>query len=271
MARIIAISSQVASGHVGLSAIVPALHTLGHDVIALPTVLLANHPGRQQTFGTRIAPDVLAAMLATLSSNGRLKDIDAVLTGYLPSAEHARVAATLVRDLRTTSPALTYLCDPVLGDDPKGLYIDPVAAAAIRTELLPIADIITPNRFELAWLADLPVENPDAAATAARQLAPACCIATSIPLDQGRLATLAISRTRVDQATVTRRPDVPNGTGDLLSALFLAGTLDRATPVADTLAWAVGAIDGLLAASAGRAEMALVPNLRSLDLQRSTP
>jgi pyridoxine kinase len=254
-----------------LSAIVPALHALGHDVIALPTVLLANHPGRQQTFGTRIAPDVLAAMCATLSANGRLDGIDAVLSGYLPSAEHVRVVANLVRDLRAASPTLTYLCDPVLGDDPKGLYIDPAAAAAIRTELLPLADIITPNRFELAWLSGHPVDGAEPAIAAARHLGRPLCVATSVHITLDQLATLAISPSHVDQATVPRRLDVPNGTGDLLSALVLAGTLVRTTPLAETLAWAVTAIDQLLTASTGQSEMALIPNLQSLVLHRNTP
>jgi pyridoxine kinase len=270
MARIVAISSQVASGYVGLSAIVPALHALGHEVIAVPTVLLSNHPGRQKTFGTRIAPDVLAAMIKTLSSNHRLDGVDAVLTGYMPSAEHVRVIAQCVRDLRTTSPSLTYLCDPILGDDPKGLYIDPAAAAAIRAELLPLADIVTPNRFELAWLSGLPVEGTDTAVAAARQLGRPRCVATSIPVDQSHLATLAITPTSTDQAIVARRPEVPNGTGDLLSALYLAGALDHATPAVMTLNWAVTAIDRLLGASIGQTEIALIANLQSLVLHRNT-
>jgi pyridoxine kinase len=276
MARIVAISSQVASGHVGLSAIVPALQALGHDVIALPTVLLSNHPGRQATFGTRIAPDVVAAMFATLAGNGRLEGVDAVLSGYLPSAEHVRVVANCVRQLRAASPALVYLCDPVLGDDPKGLYIDPAAATAIRVELLPLADIVTPNRFELSWLlSGRPVDGPDTAIAAARLLARPLCVATSIPLDLERLATLAISLDRTDQAAVGRRSEVPNGSGDLLSALFLAGYLaaepDAYARAAAPLTWAVSEIDRILNASVGQAEMALIPNLRSLVLQRSTP
>ena len=45
MARILAISSQVVRGHVGLSAIVPALQRLGHEVLPIPTIILSNHPG----------------------------------------------------------------------------------------------------------------------------------------------------------------------------------------------------------------------------------
>ena len=170
MARILAISSQVASGHVGLSAIVPALQRLGHDIVALPTILLSNHPGRLPASGTRIDPAVLDQMLETLDANGRLDEIDAILTGYLPSAAHVAVAASAVRRCRIKSEGTVFLCDPVIGDDPKGVYIDPEAAAAMRATLLPLADIATPNRFELAWLSDQSVVGPETAIQAARSL-----------------------------------------------------------------------------------------------------
>ncbi len=271
MARILAISSQVASGHVGLSAILPALHALGHEVIALPTVLLANHPGRQPTSGTRVAPDVLAGMVATLVSNGRLAAIDAMLSGYLPSAGHARVVADTVARCRAASPALTYLCDPVIGDDPKGIYIEAAAAEAIRAELVPVADIVTPNRFELAWLAERRVASPADAIAAAHALARPLIVATSIPDGVGKLATLAVSPAAADQVTVMQRTDAPNGTGDLLAALFLAGRLGRNESVAESLSKSVAMIDRILTASAGQPEMALIPALAALALGRRKP
>ena len=96
MARIMVISSQVARGHVGLSAIVPACQALGHEVIALPTILLSNHPGHPHASGERIAPAALERMLDALDANSWLSDIDAVLTGYLPSAEHVQFAVEAV-------------------------------------------------------------------------------------------------------------------------------------------------------------------------------
>ena len=152
MARILVISSQVVSGHVGLSAMVPALQAYGHDVLPVPTILLSNHPGLKPASGTRIEPATLDGIVQTLDQNGCLDRVDAVLTGYLPSAAHVAFAANAIARCRGRNPQLKVLCDPVVGDDPKGLYIDPAAAAAIRVTLVPIADIITPNRFELAWL-----------------------------------------------------------------------------------------------------------------------
>jgi pyridoxine kinase len=260
--KILAISSQVASGHVGLSAMVPAWQALGHEVIALPTVVLSNHPGRQPTHGVRIEAEMLAAMVATLDANGRLEGVDAVLTGYLPSAAHAVMARDVVRRCVRKSARTVYLCDPVLGDDPKGLYIDPLAAAVIGNELVPLADIVTPNRFELAWLTGLRVDGVEGAIAAARALGRPLTVGTSIPADGARLATVAVGRERVDQLFVARREDAPNGTGDLLAALILDGILAgrlRGDPTdACGLAAAVAVIDQILEASVGRAEMDLV-------------
>ena len=267
MARILVISSQVVSGHVGLSAMQPALQALGHDVLALPTIVLSNHPGQQPASGTRIEPAVLATILETLDTNGRLNQIDAVLTGYLPSVAHVDVAAAAIIRCRRHNPNARILCDPVLGDDPKGLYIDPAAANAIRATLMPLADILTPNRFELAWLTGQTVENCATAVAAARTLNRPLVIATSIPAAShsatAQLATLAIGAHAVAEAIVPRRAHAPNGTGDLLAALFLAGYLaPDATPAA-VLAQAVAWVDAVLAASNGDDELdlsALWPN-----------
>ena len=133
MARVLAISSQVARGHVGLSATALALERLGHEVWRLPTILLSNHPGHPRTAAVATPPDKLAAMIDALGANGWLEEVDAVLTGYLPSAAHVAVAAEAVTRVRARAArAVVYVCDPVLGDDPKGLYIAVEAAAAIR-------------------------------------------------------------------------------------------------------------------------------------------
>jgi pyridoxine kinase len=271
MARILAISSQVASGYVGLSAMVPAWHALGHEVIALPTILLANHPGRQATSGVRIDADVLGAILATLDANGRLEGVDAILTGYLPSAAHVAMAREAVRLCKRKSARAIYLCDPVLGDDPKGLYIDLAAADALRNELVSIADVTTPNRFELAWLTRLTVDGPDAAVTAARTLGCALTIATSIPAAGNMLATLAIRGDGVEQRLVTRHADAPNGTGDLLAALILDGVLHPERPLGKVLADAVSAVEHILVAGAGRPEMALIDALAGWQSAREAP
>jgi pyridoxine kinase len=257
VARYLVISSQVAHGHVGLSAIVPALNALGHEVIALPTVLLSNHPGHVKVAGQRIEPDVLGQMVDALDANGRLDEIDAILTGYLPTVEHVRFAAETVRKLWAGMPNNTgsYFCDPVLGDDPKGLYIATAVAHAIKDLLLPLAHTVSPNRFELEWLSGRPVTHLAGAIDAARALGPDKFICpTSIPSGLDDLLTLetfvAADGTFSGKACrVKRRDCVPHGTGDLLSGLLL-------TPL--SLGQAVGSVDAAIEASRGCDELQLI-------------
>jgi len=249
MARFLALSSQVAHGHVGLSAIVPALNMLGHEVIALPTVLLSSHPGHAQVAGERVDPDVLGRMLEALAAGGRLATIDGVLTGYLPTPEHVRVAAAAVTLVRGRGPSTIYLCDPVLGDDPKGLYIDVDAAEAIKTVLVPLADWCSPNRFELAWLTGRTVASAADAIVAGRSLDRHRVFATSIPLGGDKLLTMQIEPANAFGCQVTRQEHVPHGTGDLLSALLLAG---------QALGQAVASVDAAIDQSRGYDELQLI-------------
>lgn len=250
MARLIVISSQVASGHVGLSAIVPALQALGHDVIALPTVLLSNHPGHPHAAGTRIEAAILHRMIEALRRNDFLRDVSTLLTGYLPTPEHVAFVEDTVAQLRAAQPALRYVCDPILGDYPKGLYIDRSAASAIRDRLIPIADLIVPNAFELGWLTDRHPETAEGAEEAARLLAPETCIVTSVPVSPDEIGNLQVNRsgsTRV--ISVARKAGIPNGTGDLLAGLLATGM---------PLELAVEKTETVVQLSEGRPELALI-------------
>ena len=273
MARILAISSQVARGHVGLSIVVPALQALGHEAIALPTVVLSNHPGHAHVAGTRIEPAVLHKMLDALEANGWLAGIDGVLTGYLPSEAHVAFAAEAVGRARAASPRLIYLCDPVLGDDPKGLYIDEAAARATRDRLIGLADIATPNRFELSYLnsAHATVDVRSAADALNFHLACATTVATSIPSHEpGKTMNAMYSRGATALTSVALREGAPHGTGDLFSALLLSAFLDR-PDVFDALALATAGVDAVLAASTGGDELAIAALPGKADAPLSWP
>jgi pyridoxine kinase len=255
LARILAISSQVARGHVGLSAIVPALQRLGHEVLPLPTIILSNHPGHPHVAGTRIAVDTLRQMIEALAKNGWLASIDVVLTGYLPSREHVDCAAEAVALVREHSPAARFVCDPVMGDDPKGLYIAQDAAEAIRDRLVPLADVTTPNRFELSWLSGRTVTETASSLRAAAALAPGAVVATSIP-DGANLANVLALAEQSVCCRVLRRSGVPHGTGDLLSGL-LAGRMAQGRALPDALSLAVGGLERAVARSAGADDLRL--------------
>ena len=258
MARVLTISSQVVRGHVGNSAAVFALQRLGHDVWAMPSVVLSNHPGHPHVAGTRIAPDTLEAMLAALDGNGWISEIGAVLTGYLPTAAHAAFAARAIGQIRQAGGKLMVLVDPVLGDDPGGLYIEEAAANAVKSLLVPLADILTPNRFELAWLTGEEVTDAETAARAAERLGAGQVLATSIPGKTGQSLLNVLwqpSGAAIVEAPLL--PSVPHGTGDLLAALHLAQLLHGNTPQ-EAMRRAVTGVAAAIRASAGADELRLV-------------
>ena len=268
MARILAISSQVARGHVGLSAIVPACQALGHEVIALPTILLSNHPGHPHASGERIAPVALSRMLDALDANGWLADIDGVLTGYLPSAEHVQFAVEAVTRVRASSPRAVYLCDAILGDLPKGLYIAPDAAACLRDDLAGTADILKANAFEIGWLAGAQIDAVSALAEAAHRQGWREVIATSVrgPKDAVLGNVWIHEGSPPLEINVAERRAVPKGTGDLLSALVLGRSLTSGRPTSNAarlrdFSCAIADVQAVVDASIGHAELQLVAAL----------
>lgn len=271
MARVLAISSQVARGHVGLSAIVPALQALGHEIIALPTILLSNHPGHPKAAGERIAPDLLRRMLDTIDENGWLSEVDAVLTGYLPTPEHIDFAAGAVDRVRAVRPGVLVMVDAVLGDQPKGLYIAPDAAEAIRETLVPRAGVLKGNAFEIGWLAGREVLGASELEDASRAMAWPSLFATSVPDRDGNgLLNVLLAGGRPERSvTVTRRSGVPKGTGDLLSGLMLGYELrlrESGDPSARASAVdaAVAGLDAVVTDSIGSDELRLVGMLSRL-------
>lgn len=270
MGTILAISSQVARGHVGLSAVVPALQALGHEVIALPTIMLSNHPGHGAVAGQRTEPALLSRMLATLDAHGWLAGVDAVLSGYLPTPGHVAVVAEAVGLVRARRARAPFFCDPVLGDDPKGLYIAEDAARALAERLVPLADVIFPNRFELQWLASQPVTDAASAAMAGCALGTSVTVATSIPAGDDGLATTAVTAEEVWTRTVVRMNGVPNGTGDLLAALF-TGHMVNACAVPIALERSVIGVQEAICASAGRDELNLIAILMGFGREVSPP
>ncbi|MEZ5854438.1 MAG: bifunctional hydroxymethylpyrimidine kinase/phosphomethylpyrimidine kinase [Hyphomicrobiaceae bacterium] len=267
MARILAISSEVARGHVGLSAIVPALHALGHDVVALPTILLSNHPGHPHVAGERVSPDLLIRMLDALETNGWLSEITEVLTGYLPTPEHVAFAANAVARIKATNPHASFTCDAVLGDEPKGLYIAEAAAAAIRDMLVPQADVVKMNRFEAQWLTGKSIASPADATTIARQAAWSEAVMTSLPVPEGNdLANVRIvSGATAEASHVAARSAVPKGTGDLLAGLLVGYRALGTMPPEQAFKIAVASVDRVVAKSLGRDELQLIASLPELS------
>jgi len=176
---VLVISSHVARGYVGNRAAVHTLETLAFPVWAIPTIQLPWHPGHGPA--TRMVTDETSFtnFLSDIASAPWIGEVGAILTGYMANPAQAEAVSKLIRKLRTTSPALLYLCDPVIGDR-EGLYVSEDIATTIRDQLLPLCGIATPNRFELAWLTgNSPALTMDETIIQARSLGPSEILVTS--------------------------------------------------------------------------------------------
>ena len=253
MGRVLAISSHVARGHVGLAATVPALQSFGHEVWAVPTVILASRPGLGQLLKYPLPVVELAAMLAALEADGAWSLVDAVFAGYFPSPQSVSVAAQAISRAKQARPDLIVLVDPILGDADR-LYVAPETAAALRDELLPLATLATPNLFELAWLtgrAPGSIAELAEVAAAARCLRLPSVVVTSARVMPAGIATVLVSADASLERVMPRRAGIPNGAGDLFAGLLL-GRLLNGELAADALRHGLADLDLVLAASEHR-------------------
>jgi pyridoxine kinase len=262
---VIVISSHVARGAIGNRAAVFALETLGFPVWAVPTVILPWHPGHGRA--TRIVPptEQFSALLADLERAPWLDEVDAVLSGYLGDSTQADAVASLVKAVKAQNPGALYVCDPVMGDS-GGLYVPEATAIALRDRLMPLADIATPNRYELEWMAGAKLPELRATVAAALDAGPPTMLVTSAQsmiadgtgnlLLDGRQALLCEHR-------LIDRP--PNGLGDLTAAVYLARVLSG-QPAAKALQTTTAAVYEILARTARRGgdELQLETDAQSL-------
>ena len=227
--QVLSISSQVAYGPVGNSASVPALQAAGFNVLQVPTIILSNHPGLGKPSGVKLPAAEIEAILKSLRGLSVLDNCIGVMTGCFASVDQIQIAASFIRQMKEKNSSLYILVDPVIGDG-DSLYVSKDVASAIRDELLPLANCITPNRFELSWLTDKPVSNRAEALIAAAVLQNKEVLATSIPMGHGILATLAISGSACAETSVPVKSSVPHGTVDFLAGLYLAARLNGYQP-----------------------------------------
>jgi pyridoxine kinase len=262
---ILSIQSQVAYGHVGNSAAVLPLQRLGFDVFALNTVQLAHHPGHGAWRGHKLRPEQLIEILDGLEARGVLARCAAVLSGYLGDPGMADVVVRAVEAVRAGRAEAPYVCDPVIGDDAPGVFVSAGVPEAIGERLAPLADVIVPNRFELAHLTGRSVQSLEDALAAAAELrarGPRLVIVTGLGLPE-RPDELAVLADSAEETWLVATPRLPlaigGGTGDAFSALFLGHYL-AAGELCAGLERAVAAMFALVerTSAAGAEELELV-------------
>lgn len=263
---VIVVSSHVARGSVGNRAAVFALETLGFPVWAVPTIILPYHLGHGK--GTKIVPppEQFAALMKDLERAPWLGEVAGVLSGFLGDAAQADAVASLVRTVKARNPKALYVCDPVMGDL-GGLYVPLPVAEAIRDRLVPIADIATPNRYELEWLSGATLDTPQSVMEAALDAGPSMMLVTSAPsLMAGGIGNLLLTprEALLVEHRIIEKP--PHGLGDLTGAVFLARLLSG-SPAVKALQTTTASVFEILARTTKRGadELTLETDAESLS------
>jgi pyridoxine kinase len=254
MPRVLILSSFVAASRVGGGAQALALARLGIEPILAPTVVFGRHPGHGPPGGAALEPGMFESVLGGVEASGAFIGLDAVITGHFSSAGQVASAAEALERVREASPGAILLVDPIMGDEDKGLYVREPVAEAIAAELIPLADIVAPNAWELSRLTGRAVTDAASAIAAARALGkPALVSSVWAGEEIGVVYALA---EEAWMARHRRRDTAPKGTGDLLTAVFTAGLLGELAP-ARALAVAVGAVAGAVREAGDAAELPL--------------
>ncbi|MCM4080995.1 pyridoxal kinase PdxY [Paractinoplanes hotanensis] len=226
--KVLSIQSAVAYGHVGNSAAVFPLQRLGVEVVPVPTVNFSNHTGYGAWRGPLIPPPDVAEILLGVEERGVFPRIDAVLSGYQGSVGIGDVIVDAVRRVKAANPSAVYACDPVMGNAKSGCFVAPEIPELLRDRVVPVADIITPNQFELGFLTGTEpasIESTLASADLARALGPSTVLVTSVERpdrQEGTIEMLAVDDAGAWLVTTPHLPFKANGSGDVTAALFTA-------------------------------------------------
>jgi pyridoxine kinase len=262
MPTVLSVQSWVACGNVGNTAALFPLQRLGCETWSLNTVAFSNHTGYERWRGETVPASQIATLFEGIAELGVLPRCDAVLSGYLGEAETGPVLLDIVTRVKEANPRALFCCDPVMGDVGLGYYVRAGIPEFFRDHALALADVITPNRFELEWLSGGPVnglaEACDAVA-ALRQRGPGIVLATSLETKPDSVAVVAAGPDGVWAVETPRLPIEATGCGDAVAALFL-GWLLKGKPVPSALAATIAAIYGVIEATmrSGGRELALV-------------
>lgn len=226
--KILSIQSAVAHGHVGNSAAVFPLQRVGVDVLPVYTVNFSNHTGYGAWRGPMIAPDDVREVISGIEDRGVFVEIDAILSGYQGGVGIADVIIDAVARVKTANPDAVYACDPVMGNARSGCFVAPEIPDLLRDKVVPVADIITPNQFELGYLtgtAPDTLESTLASVDAARAMGPSTVLVTSVERPDREEGTIEMLAADASGAWLVSTPHLPikaNGSGDVTAALFTA-------------------------------------------------
>ncbi|QHB16801.1 pyridoxal kinase PdxY [Mannheimia pernigra] len=234
MKNVLSIQSHVVYGYAGNKAATFPMQLLGVDVWALNTVQFSNHTQYGKWGGMVMPKEQIGSIIDGINNIGELHRCDAVLSGYIGSAEQVEEIINAFHKVKAANPNAIYICDPVMGHPDKGCIVADGVKEGLINLAMAEADIITPNLVELRELTGLTVENFEQAIDAVKLI-----------LTKGPKKVLVKHLSRVGKAKDKfemlfanqdgvwhiSRPlyhfnKEPVGVGDLTAGLFVANLLN---------------------------------------------
>ncbi|MDR3210582.1 MAG: pyridoxal kinase PdxY [Planctomycetota bacterium] len=269
MKNILSIQSHVVYGHAGNAASVFPIRRSGVNVWPLNAVQFSNHTQYPQGWkGMIMPPSHLGELAAGLEAVGALNHCDAVLTGYIGSAEQGKVILDIVSLVKQCNPQAVFFCDTVMGDPVKGCKVAPGVAEFHRDQALEKADLMSPNVLELSRLVNRETGSIEECLAAARELTrrgPRIVLVKHLSYaarDKNNFEMLLVEAGGGAwhiQRPLIEFPRQPVGVGDLTSGLFLAAILKGMSPLAAFEFTTAAVYEVILATSeAGEFELQLV-------------
>ena len=265
MTTILSIQSHVAYGHVGNSASVFPMQRLGVEVWPVHTVNFSNHTGYGAWRGPLMDPADVADVVTGIGEREAFAEVDAVLSGYQGGEGIGATILDAVAAVKAVNPAAIYACDPVMGNAKSGCFVHESIPVLLREKVVPQADLITPNQFELGFLTDTEpqtLEETLASVDAAREIGPSTVLVTSVLRPDRPEGTIEMLACHDDEAWIVRTPHLPlkaNGSGDVTAALFTSHWL-RTQSLQESLGRTASSVFDLLQLTldSGRRELQLV-------------
>jgi pyridoxine kinase len=263
--NILSIQSHVAYGHVGNSAAVFPLQRIGVEVWPVHTVQFSNHTGYDGWRGDVFGGEAIRLVVQGIEERGVLGECDGVLSGYLGAPDIGEAVADAVVRVKSANPAARSCCDPVIGDVGRGVFVRAGIPELIKERMLPLADVVTPNQFELEYLATRTATTSAglaAAVEAVHACGPRVVFVTSLHTEETPDDCIDLVVSDGTDRCRLRTPRLPidvGGAGDAVAALFFAHYLQLGS-AAEALALAASSMFGVLnrTAEAGSSEMLLV-------------
>lgn len=263
--NILSIQSAVAYGHVGNAAAVFPLQRLGHEVWPVYTVNFSNHTAYDTVRGPVFSADDVADVLRGVEERGVFGEVDVVLSGYQGGPEIAQVITDAVARIRAANPEVVYSCDPVMGNAVFGRFVDEAIPPLMSSLVVPAADILTPNQWELGVLSGVEGTDLDSTREAVervRSVGPRTVLVTSVRRPDRPENTIEMLAVDDAGAWIVRTPHIPRkfvGTGDVAAALF-TGHYVATGDAADALARTASSMYDLivLTDAAGSEELRLI-------------